>query len=205
VILDGAGRGLWLQDAVERPDGQIVALGSVDGAASAMSLFDANGRQISAAVGTAAPERVTWSPDRSAVLVVVNDGAAYHYYVAQVDGQVREITEGFAGALSVEWVGGTAPVVQAAPSGGALVQSRYGLHINGGVQVVAPAGVNLRAAPSTQAQVLASMKIYESLVIVGGPVEGEGLIWWQVKTGGGVVGWAAEGARDVQLLSLNAR
>jgi hypothetical protein len=205
-ILDGTARGLWLQDAVERPDGSIVALGSIGGSASAMSLYDGSGALLSAPIGTQAPQRVVWSPDRDAVLVMVNDGAAYHYYVAQVDGQVREITEGFAGALSVEWVGGVSAIAQAAtPSGGSLVQSRFGLHVNAAVQVVAPVGVNLRAAPSTQAQVLAAVQTFDYVVIVGGPVVGEGLIWWQVKTGGGLVGWAAEGVRDVQLLSLSSR
>ena len=47
------------------------------------------------------------------------------------------------------------------------------------------------------------MKRYEYVVIVGGPVEEEGLIWWQVQTPTGQVGWAVEGVNGIQLLSLN--
>ena len=74
LISDSGSIGLWMQDAVERPNGQIVALGSPNGANSPQRLYDSSGTPLTTQIGFAAPERVTWSPDRSAALVVVNDG-----------------------------------------------------------------------------------------------------------------------------------
>ena len=221
VVFDGTNIGLWLQDAVERPDGQIVALGSTSGASSAMSLYDAAGNALSAPIGTSAPVRVNWSPDRSAVLVVESAGTAFHYYVAQVNGAVSEITASVAGALAVEWVnnapppssdqaGSTptveqptiAPVGQVGQVGGVGVQGNYGLQVNQQVQVIAPAGVNLRADPSINGQMLRRLNAFEYVLIIGGPVNAEGLVWWQVQAADGQIGWAAEGSGGVQYLSV---
>jgi hypothetical protein len=228
MIFDGSAVGLWLQDAVQRPDGQIVALGSPNGPSSPQSLYNSSGQALSAQIGTGAPERVTWSPDRSAVLVVVNDttnpaGAVRRYYVAEVDGTMSEITGQVAGALAVEWLGGAPPpftpttapsptvvpvqpttAATIAPVGQVPVQSAYGISVNQQVQVVAPAGVNLRAQPSQSAVQLQLLNSYDYIVVIGGPVQLEGIIWWQVETGTGQIGWAAEAIGDVQLLSVES-
>jgi hypothetical protein len=39
------------------------------------------------------------------------------------------------------------------------------------------------------------------VVIIGGPVQAEGFVWWQVQAGDGQVGWVAEGGGGVQYLS----
>jgi hypothetical protein len=225
VIFDAMNIGLWLQNAVEEPDGQIVALGSTSGANSAMSLYDASGNAITAPIGTSAPIRVTWSPDRSAVLLVENDGTSLHYYVAQVrSGTVSEITLSVAGTLAVEWLGGAPPASNTQPGaevvptvagdqgqgataapGGVGVQGIYGLSVNTQVQVVAPDGVNLRAEPSTNAQVLRLLNSFEYVLIMGGPINADGIIWWQVKAGDGQVGWVAEGVNGTQFLSETPR
>ena len=216
VVFDSTGIGLWLQNAVEQANGQIVALGSTSGANSAMSLYDASGRALSAAIGSSAPIRVTWSPDRSAVLLVENDSTGLRYYVAEASGKVSEISESVGGSLAVEWLGGAPPPVsdqasgtaaavegvQATPAPGQVgVQGNYGLSVNTQVQVIAPAGVNLRAEASTSAQALRLLNAFEYVLIIGGPVEADGLTWWQVKAADGQVGWAAESVGGVQLLS----
>jgi hypothetical protein len=209
LFLDSGAGGLWLQDAVQRPGGEIVALGSALGANSPMRLFDGGGVPLTDPIGSTAPERVVWSPDRSAALIVTFDGFIRRYYIASVSGMVQEITETIAGALAVEWIGGVPPPTSdqmgatstsAAPP--AAVQSRYGLSVNQQVQVVAPAGLNLRTLPSTDSPDLALLNAFEYVVIVSGPVEAEGLIWWQVQTATGLVGWSAESAAGIQLLSL---
>ena len=220
VIFDGTNIGLWLQNAVEQSSGQIVALGSPTGATSAMSLYDASGQALTAPIGTTAPIRVTWSPDRSAVLLVENDGAALRYYVAETNGKVNEISASVAGSIAVEWLGGERPAADDQPGGAAVattasdralaataapgavgVQGRYGLLVNTQVQVIAPAGVNLRAEPSTTAAALRLLNAFEYVLVIGGPVDAEGLVWWQVKAADGQIGWAAEGVGSVQLLS----
>lgn len=235
MIFDGSAVGLWVQDAVERPDGQIVALGSPNGPSSPQSLYNSSGQPLSGQIGTGAPERVTWSPDRSAVLVVVNDtsnpvGAVRRYYVAEVDGTISEITGQVAGALAVEWLGGVlppltltpvssptaapvqptsaeaiAPAGAVAPVGQVPLASAYGITVNQQVQVIAPAGVNLRAQPSQSAVQLDLLNSYDYIVVIGGPVQLEGIIWWQVETGTAQIGWVAEAIGNVQLLSVEPR
>ena len=85
------------------------------------------------------------------------------------------------------------------------LESRYGLNVNQQVQVIVAAGVNLRAQPSTAAEEIALLNTFDFVVIVGGPVEGEGTLWWQVETGGGQVGWVAESFNGTQLLSARAQ
>jgi hypothetical protein len=208
LIFDSGARGLWLQDAVERPDGQIVALGSFAGAQSPMSLYDSTGKALTTQIGSAPPTRAAWSPDRSAVLVEVDDGIMLHYYVAGVDGSVREITASVAGALAIEWVGGVLPPSSDQPAQAVptlvptpVVQSQYGLNVNEAVQVISPAGVNLRSAPSTDAPIITLLQAFEYVVIVAGPVQNEGIIWWQVQTATNLIGWVAESVNGIQLLS----
>lgn len=229
TILDGSAVGLWVQDAVERRDGQIVALGSPNGPGSAQSLYNASGQAISGQIGTGAPERVAWSPDRSAVLVVVNDtsnpaGAVRRYYVAQVDGTISEITGQVAGALAVEWLSSAplpltptvppsptleptsaatiAPVGEVAPVGAAQGESAYGIRVNQQVQVIAPAGIYLRAQPSQSAVQVQLLNYFEYVVTISGPRAAEGLLWWQVQTATGQLGWVAEAVGEFQLLSV---
>ncbi|MEO8395468.1 MAG: SH3 domain-containing protein, partial [Chloroflexota bacterium] len=224
VIFDATGIGLWLQNAVEQQSGQVVALGSTSGANSAMSLYDASGHAITPPIGTAAPIRVTWSPDRDAVLLVEDEDGSLHYYVAQVrSGAVSEITLAVAGTLAVEWLGGAPPASNTQPGGAAApiatvegaqataapgqvgVQGNYGLLVNTQVQVIASAGVNLRAEPSTTARALRLLNAFEYVLIIGGPSNADGIVWWQVKAADGQVGWAAEGSGGVQYLSEKPR
>ena len=217
IIFDGSAAGLWLQSAVERPNGQIVALGSRSGQNSAQSIYNSSGQPLTPPIGTGAPERVSWSPDRSAVLVVVNDGAMLHYYVAEVSGSVREITASVAGALAVEWIGeGSSPLppssdqpvaspapTSAAPAVSVGAQSSYGITTNRQVQVVATSGVNLHSYAGLAAPIIGLLNTSEYVIVTGGPVQADGLIWWQVQreTTGSQTGWAAESFNGAQLLS----
>ncbi len=195
LIFDSGAQGLWLQDAVERPDGQIVALGSLNGANSPQSLHTGDGQLLTPSIGDTAPARVAWSPDRSAALVVVADAQGLRYYVAEINGAVREITASVAGALAVGW-SGAPPAVGAA-------QSQYGLTVNTQVQVHAPAGVIMRDNPSLSAAEVGSLNTYDWVTITGGPVRADGLIWWRVQAAN-AVGWAAESNGVMQLLSTEA-
>lgn len=84
---------LW---AVARPDGQIVGLA---GSGGALSIYDTSGRALTGPIGDGFPERVVWSPDRSAVMVARGG----KLYLASVAGWVTEITAQ-AGGLPVNWV-----------------------------------------------------------------------------------------------------
>lgn len=106
LILNGTGSGLWLQHAVQRFDGSIVMLGSPNGRESAMRIYDQFGNALTNTIGDGAPQRVEWSPDRSAVLVVVNS----RVYLARVgDPNPQDITDQVAGARAINWVEGNLP------------------------------------------------------------------------------------------------
>jgi len=106
MLFNGAAAGVYISYAVQRPDGRIVALGSTDG--GAMRLYDVGGAPFSDPIGTSAPIRVEWSPDRSAVLVVTNDGTSDRLYVASaLSGSVQEITGNLNGSGVVEWINTT--------------------------------------------------------------------------------------------------
>ena len=91
VILDGAARGLWLRNAARLPNGDIVALGR-SGAPNAgpVALYDMQGRRISDFVGDSAPDRVSWHPDRSAVVLIV---AGRQYTARVADGAIYDSSE----------------------------------------------------------------------------------------------------------------
>ena len=84
VILDASSVGLWVQDAVRRPNGQIVALGRPGGPHdnAPVSLYNSAGVRLSGPIGAAAPDSVNWYPDRSAVVVTVQG----RQYTVRVDG-----------------------------------------------------------------------------------------------------------------------
>ena len=192
VLLDGTAAGLWLQDAVERPDGSIIALGSPGGPGVPLALYRSNGTAITAPVGDSAPHRVAWSPDRSAVLVVTGiEGFAPRYFVASVDGTVQEITGAVAGALAVEWASTPPAAIALTPF--APAPANTALTPGGRAVVVFPGGVNLRATPSLNAEVVDGMDLGEDMAVLEGPVSAEGITWWHVRTDINTEGWAAEG------------
>jgi hypothetical protein len=84
--------------AVQRPNGDILALGSA-GAGGAVAIYNMNGAALTSPIGDAFPQRVEWSPARDAVLIEVNG----RRFVATIDGQVTEITTQTTGR-AVNWV-----------------------------------------------------------------------------------------------------
>ena len=200
-LFNGSERGLWVQNAVERPDGQVVLLGSTGGPTGVMSLYNVSGNALSQPIGSAAPERVDWSPDRSAVLLVipegdVTQGGIRRYYIVQATGEVREITAEVAGALAVEWVQGppppnldSAPAVSATPQPAVFAMGER-------VRVVA-AQLNLRPSPTINNEPIGVVNFGALLTITGEPVSADGLVWYAVTTEDGQNGYVAEMIGDV--------
>ena len=115
VVFLARDNGLWVQNAVQRPDGSIVTLGapfSEGGRDAPQRLYDAFGQPLTAPIGSAPPSRVEWSPDRSAVLVI----AGGRQYVARINGEVSDITDQVRGARAINWVSGGLPFVDSPQS-----------------------------------------------------------------------------------------
>lgn len=219
TLFDARASGLYVRDAVQQPygDENVLALGAPlaqGGENAAMAIYTAGGQALTPPIGDRAPIRVAWSPDRSAVLVVtVADDGTRRYYVAEVNGSVREITAIVADALAVEWVGSAPPAVSggASGSGGAAVGevgvvSAYGITSNVQAQVVNPAGAIVRRQPSVESAPVASVDRYDFVVVRGGPSRSnDGIVWWEVETAQGMIGWIAEAYQGTQILSLEVQ
>ena len=59
------------------------------------------------------------------------------------------------------------------------------------VQGTGVAGLNLRAQPTTAAAIVITVKEGNSLTVVEGPKEADGLVWWKLRTSDGKEGWGA--------------
>lgn len=210
IILDASALGLWIQSAVQRPDGSIVALGNPSGSTSPLRLYDQRGNALTGDIGSGAPSRVLWSPDASAVLVVTGG----RVFLARVNGQVLEVTAsvqstGGIGALS--WVNGGLPggvpagqtpgvAPTAAPSyipPGVIEGERYGPGQQLRVLVLE---LNVRAQPSTSAAVQTVLRTGEYVAVIAGPAFAEGYEWWRIQNAAGAVGWIAAVINNAETL-----
>ena len=52
-------------------------------------------------------------------------------------------------------------------------------------------GLRLRSEPSTQSEVVATLKEGATAMVLEGPEEANGYTWWKVETKGGKEGWGA--------------
>ena len=181
VILDASFVGLWVQDAVRRPNGQIVALGRPGGPTdnAPVSLYNSAGVRLSGPIGAAAPDSVSWYPDRSAVVVAVHG----RQYTVQVDGgRITDTTD-----LTRNPSFGTGNV-GAAPIPAAVIQNSEYFP---GQQLRTVQNLNLRQGPSTSHQIVGGLDAGVYVAILAGPYDDEGYRWWRVQTAGNAVGWIA--------------
>jgi hypothetical protein len=89
----------WTQDAVEY-NGRIYALASQGGRNGSLLLVDEAGNILTGALGSN-PDRVSWSPDNSAVLLVFG---GRHIIVNIAAGTVEDISAQVGNARSIDWV-----------------------------------------------------------------------------------------------------
>jgi hypothetical protein len=187
VILDGNAHGLWIQHAVQRPNGSFVALGRPNHE-RAVRIIDQDGNFLTQPIGNAPPQSVTWSSDRSSVTLVV-EGVQY---IAYVNGNVQRVT-----------VTGDDPPPQplaeppqpAPPNESAVPPpgepSNEGTIYAIGQQLQIQSEVlNIRAEASLNGAILRDpLQQGEYVRLVSGPVSNDGFEWWQVMTADGHQGW----------------
>jgi hypothetical protein len=68
-------------------------------------------------------------------------------------------------------------------------------------RVVAPAGLNMRDAPSAGANLLLQLGTGVRVTVLEGPQQADGFTWWRVDDGQGNVGWVAERDAETEWLS----
>jgi hypothetical protein len=118
VLYSAAADGRTVRSAVQTSAGRVFALTGADAAAPVVlsEISSGGARPLTEPIGPAAPVRVQWSPARDAVLLVMLEDGVRRTFVAQVNGQVEELTAQVADALAVEWVAGRLPPAAAPPA-----------------------------------------------------------------------------------------
>ena len=181
VILDASARGLWVRDAVRRPNGQYVALGRPGGPGSGpLAVYDGNGNQLTGFIGDAAPEAVRWYPNRSLVVVTVNG----RQYTVQVQGGAVVDTTDLTYNPRFSQSGFGSSTIPAAVVAGTEYYPGQQL------RTIVPV-LNVRQAPSTSSRVLSQLVAGDHVAILAGPHQNEGHHWWQVQTWNNIIGWIA--------------
>jgi hypothetical protein len=69
-------------------------------------------------------------------------------------------------------------------------------------KVTPPEGIKLkvRESASTGAKILGELDMDAEVAIIDGPTDANGITWWKVDNGKGLVGWSAEGVGGVEYL-----
>lgn len=202
VIFVARDAGLWMQNAVQRPDGSIVTLGAPfteGGRDGTQRIYTSDGQPLTGPIGSGPPQRVEWSPDRSAVLIVQGE----HVYLATIAGEVTDITSDVAGAAAMNWVTGSIPGIDSpqnspddasgiAPIGVRPEEPERQYPTGTVLRVVASAGLFVRQQPDENAPIMASALQNETVIIqASAPVRSGTIVWWEVQAPDGSIGWVA--------------
>lgn len=194
VIFDASGAGLWVQDAIQRPNGEIVALGRVGDGNGPMNIVDSDGRTLVGPLGNGPPERVDWFADGSGVVVTTQG----RQYAASLE--TRRVTEVIPeGRIDVQPGAANSLVSSDDVPASVIAGSRFQpgqqvTYIGGGQR-------NLRPAPTTGNTPLGFVLPGEFVAILAGPYVNEGWTWWEIQNARGQVGWLADNSEPPSLLA----
>ncbi|MCA9895469.1 MAG: SH3 domain-containing protein [Anaerolineae bacterium] len=189
IILSASDIGLiWVQNAAQTPSGQLVMLGGQN-AQQALALYDDSGTQLTDPIGTSAPAEVEWSPDRTAVRLLV-DGRTY---IAQIDGTITDITDMVASTPNIAWVSNALPpsaiplsvtptAETAVPPATIAADPATQYEVGALLQVVVP-DLTLYAEPAADALAIGTLQLGEEVIITSDPLSDQnGNTWWRVQT-----------------------
>jgi hypothetical protein len=176
---------------VQQADGSLVMLGSSVSEFSPLQLVKEDGTQLTPPIGTTFPSEVKWSPDRSAVMLRVDE----EVYIAQTNGTVYEITDLLADSPNVDWVNGAMPEgFRTLPLSTPIAEGTYVPEVTeaaGGDSRVFAVGdllrvnvgtVDIFSEPAGDASVVGTLNTGEELIITDGPLSRADVTWYRVQT-----------------------
>jgi hypothetical protein len=184
ILFNASAANLWMQDAVVRPDGAIVALGRECCPGGPLRLYlirNGNATPISGDIGGGAPSSVRWAADRSSVVLTVG---GQQFLVNAFTGEFGAFAPGFSGPI-IDGVAGSAPVFP----DGVVEGSRY----VPGQQVlfVGTGDRNMRQTPGLNGNIVDVVRPNEFVGILAGPYDANGYTWWYVSNARDRRGWMA--------------
>ncbi|GAB1420911.1 hypothetical protein MASR2M15_10390 [Anaerolineales bacterium] len=194
LLFDASAAGLWVQDAIQSPNGRIIALGRPCCPDGPLQLMDGQGNFLSEPIGDAYPSRVEWFADFSGVVLTVNG----RQYTAKVDSGAVYETRTSASAPPVVPadpdvfvpVGATAEPLSILPES-IIADNAFGFVPGQNVRVLAADGLNLRASPSLYGEVIGSVENGEFVALLAGPYQADNYGWWKILTARQEIGWIA--------------
>ncbi|MEM6281343.1 MAG: SH3 domain-containing protein [Chloroflexota bacterium] len=183
-ILDANRVGLFPRDAIELPNGLILAFASnVPG--GVVRLIDAGGNVRSGDVGTAPPRSITWNRNSGQAFVTTTNGQSF---IVTSGGTTFNASGGLVSA-PVSNPAPAQPVTNANIPTGVVEGSQYAAGQQ--VRIRNGAGLNMRVRPSTGTDVVTTLDNGVFVVVVAGPVNDGQFTWWQVQSANGLRGWVA--------------
>ncbi len=226
ILYDGSVNNTWVQDAVMRPNGQIVTLckrglsnGGPDNRPLRLCALQ-NGAlvELTGDIGDAQPQVVSWSADRNIVVLQIS---GQQYSVAVDAQQVAPVSTAqtiqlgntrISQSVNISGTGsaGVAPIGvrepanngsdTVAPPDGVIAGSRY--QPGQQVQYIGGANRNLRDLPNlSTSTVIGYVAPDEFVAILAGPHTSNDFTWWLVSTARDQQGWLAAEFGGTSLLS----
>ncbi|MGJ3237151.1 MAG: SH3 domain-containing protein [Anaerolineae bacterium] len=197
VIYDASANGLFLFDAVQRPNGQLIAIGreggAGDGAYRLYRIENGVATAISAPAGNRPPQRVSWSANYSEAVLTI-DGQ--QWIINANTGTVSRVnvseTVQVGAGLTTEADG--ASQVQDPPPSGVVAGSRY--EAGQQVQFIGDTPRNMRTQPTLAGAFADVINPGDFVTILAGPYEADGYEWWQVANRNGTRAWVSARTLD---------
>lgn len=192
VLFDASANGLYIFDAVQRSNGQIVALGREGGRGGALRLYridNGAATPLSGTIGDSHPQRVQWSLGFGQVVLTINGG---QYIVNTSNGTISQAN--VTGSVAVG--GGITEEGQllGPPPSGVVINSRYSAGQQ--VQYIGEIPRNMRVQPNTFAAWVDVINPNEFVTVLAGPYEANGYEWWEVSNARNNRAWTSTHTLD---------
>jgi hypothetical protein len=177
ILYDASANGVFIFDAVQRPNGQIVALGNESGYGAPLRMYlieNGVATPLSGFVGGGHPSRIAWSANNSEAVLTLG---GQQFIVNATTGGISQATT--SGSVQVGGSISSEGVVLGPPPTGVVAGSRY----NAGqqIQYVGDIPRNMRSQPSVAAAVVDVINPGEFVTVLAGPYEADGYEWWMIS------------------------
>lgn len=195
VLYDQNIGGVFIFDAVQRSDGQIVALGSSQrgGALAVYRIEDGQAIPVSSPVGNRFPDRIRWAGGYNEVILSFGET---QYAVNTRNGAiVQVITEGEVQVSSSGSPASAQPETPALPvPSGVIAGSRY--EAGQQIRYIGEIPRNMRQSPSLSGRIMGAVNPNEWVTVLAGPYEASGYVWWLVSDARNIQGWMSTQTTD---------